>query len=86
MMPDPVPTYFGFRFVMWWLWSNAITGLMILQAAFTALTLDPTLVPHETFHWILLGNSVLCAIVAQVKLTNPTPQEKQQCANPTPRL
>jgi hypothetical protein len=35
----PVPTYFGWRYILWVLWSNVITGLMVLQAAFAALLL-----------------------------------------------
>ena len=71
MSDDPVPAYFGLRFVAWFIWSNAITGLMVLQAGLTAITLDPSLVSHTTFHYLLIGNSVLCAIIAQVKRNNP---------------
>jgi hypothetical protein len=81
-MNDPVPSDFGWRYVLWtiwsgwvylwrWVWSQAITILMIVQATFTAITLDPTLVSHDATHWILLGNAVLCAILAQIKRTHP---------------
>lgn len=65
--PDPVPAYFSCRYVGWFLWSNAITGLMIVQGVFAALTLDPTLIPHDVFHWLLIGNAVLTGVIAQVK-------------------
>jgi hypothetical protein len=73
MDSDPVPSYFGVRYVLWFLWSNAITMLMLVQGAFTALTLDPTLVSHTTFHWLLIGNAVICAALAQIKRNNPPP-------------
>lgn len=67
----PMPSNFGFKYAMWFLWCNAITVLMMVQAAFTALTLDPTLISHNAFHWILIVNAVLCATLAQIKRTNP---------------
>jgi hypothetical protein len=73
MIGSPVPTYFGWRYILWVIWSQAITGLMTLQAIFAALTLDPDLVPHNVFHWILIGNAVLCVAVAQIKRGNPVP-------------
>ena len=69
--PDPVPTYFNLRYVLWFLWSNAITELMIVQVAVTAITLDPTIVSHNMFHYALIANAVLAAVVAQVKKNNP---------------
>jgi hypothetical protein len=74
MMTDsPVPTYFGWRYILWLIWSNLITGLMTLQAIFAALTLNPDLVPHNVFHWILISNAVLCVAVAQIKQRTPVP-------------
>lgn len=70
---DPVPSYFSFRYIGWFIWSHLITGLMIVQGVFAALTLDPTMVSHATFHWLLIGNAVLCAILANV---NRKPPEK----------
>ncbi len=70
--PRGVPSYFGWRFVLFFLWSHAITVLMIVQAAFSTLTLDPTLVPHDVFHWLLIVNAMMCAVLAQVKRPPPT--------------
>jgi len=69
--PDPIPPYFGIRYIGWFIWSNLITGLMIVQVAVTAITLDPTIVSHNTFHYALIANAVLAAVVAQVKKNNP---------------
>ena len=76
----PLPPDFGLRYVLWFIWCNAITGLMIVQAIFASITLDPTLVPHNIFHYILLGNACLCAIIAQVKRNNPPPPPPLQKA------
>jgi len=69
--PDPVPHYFSFRYVVWFLWSNAITGLAILQGVLAGLMLDQELFSHQTFRYIVLGNAILTATVAQVKRNNP---------------
>jgi hypothetical protein len=74
----PIPSNFGVRYVMWFLWCNAITALMITQAAFATLTLDPTLIPHNLTHWMLVGNAVLCAALAQIKRNTPPPTKDQK--------
>lgn len=71
------PAGFGWNWVWWWLWKNAITVLMVIQAAVTALTLDPTLIPHNAFHYLLITNSVLCVILAQIKRDHPPPRSKK---------
>ena len=71
MSDDPVPAYFSIRYIIWLAWSNSITGLMTLQAIFATLTLDPQLLSHSASHYVLIGNAVLCAVVAQVKRNNP---------------
>jgi len=76
----PCPPDFGIRYVFWMLWCNSITILMIIQGIFATITLDPTLVPHNVFHYILLGNAILCAIVAQVKKNNPPPAPPTKAA------
>jgi hypothetical protein len=73
MTDNPVPSYFGFRYVLWWLWSHAITVLMLVQGGVSALTLDPTLVSHTVFHWLLIGNAVLVAALAQIRRDTPPP-------------
>jgi hypothetical protein len=82
---SPVPTYFGWRYILWFIWSHAITGLMILQAAFAAVLLiadspvDPDnphsgpLIAHTTVRLIIIGNAILCAAIAQIKQHNPVP-------------
>jgi len=83
----PVPPNFGLRYiwwVSWWnfcrglrvtlvfIWAHAITILSILSSIFAAITLDPTVVAHDVFHYILIGQMILIAILAQIK-RSPTP-------------
>lgn len=76
--PDPVPAYFGFRYIVWLAWCNAITLLAIAQAALASVMLasddgpDP-LFTHAQFRYIILANAILTAIVAQAKKSNPPP-------------
>jgi hypothetical protein len=72
-----MPANFGWRYVLWFTWSHAITVLMVLQAIFATLTLDPTLVSHDVFHWLLITNAVLCAVLAQVKRDNPLSKRRK---------
>lgn len=78
MDEPPIPANFGVKYVLWFLWCHAITVLMIVQAVLSAITLDPTLVSHEIFHWILIGNAVLCAVLAQINRKNPLAQPPQE--------
>jgi hypothetical protein len=75
--PDPIPPYFtvGFvlRYILWFCWTKAVSILQTVQAVVAAITLDPTLVSHGTFHWFLIGNSVLCVILAQIDRKSPPP-------------
>jgi hypothetical protein len=73
---DGPPAGFGFRYIIWFLfWKNAITVLMITQAAFSAvLALIPNMVNDKAFHWLLITNAVLCAILAQVKRDGSPPK------------
>jgi hypothetical protein len=80
----PIPKDFGFRYIAWYAWANAITILMILQAIFAALLLiadnpaDPEhpltgpLIPHTVSRGIILANAILCAVLAQIKRSPPT--------------
>jgi len=69
-----MPIDFGWRYIAWFAWSHSITGLMILQGIFAGITLDPTLVPHDASHWILIGNAALTIAVSQIKrATQPQP-------------
>lgn len=77
MTDDPMPRDFGWRYVGWFLWSNAITGLAILQTATATILVasdpaDPNpLIPHMVLKAIVLANAVLSGIIAQVKRYNP---------------
>ena len=75
--PDPIPSDFGvrymWRFLWWFLWTNPVSILSTVQAVFTAITLDPTLLNHQAFHVISICNLVAIVIIAQVKKRNPSP-------------
>jgi hypothetical protein len=86
--PNPIPKDFGWRYILWatwcgwvfavkWVWSKALTMLMIVQAVAAAITLDPTLVPHDQFHYLLIVNAVLCALLAQIKRDTPVLKPKE---------
>jgi hypothetical protein len=84
MSDDPVPAYFSWRYIFWLLWANAITVLNTIQAVVATLTLDPTLIPHDTLHYLLIANCILCVVVAQLKKNNPPgpPPMKDQSSLP----
>ena len=67
----PIPSNWGWRYLTWFIWCNAISILGTLQAVFTAITLDPTLVSHTAFHVISICNLVALVIIAQVKKNYP---------------
>jgi hypothetical protein len=72
-MDEPMPRDFGWRWVLWMAWCNAISILATLQAVFAAITLDPTLLPHDVVHWIQIASLILLVIIAQLKKYNPPP-------------
>ena len=74
----PMPQDFGLRYIGWVLWCNVLTILAALQAIFTAITMDPTIVDPHTFHYISIANLVLIVVLAQLKKSNPPP--------PAPRI
>jgi hypothetical protein len=91
----PIPPNFGWRYILWvawwnfyrgsglvitFAWRNAITILSITSAIFAAITLDPTIVDHDTFHYILIAQMVLTAILAQIKRSPypPLPPSKDE--------
>ena len=79
-MKEGPPAGFVVRYIFWFLfWKNAITVLMITQAAFSAaLALIPNMVNDKAFHWLLITNAVLCAILAQVKRDTPPPKRSKK--------
>jgi hypothetical protein len=67
----PMPTNFGFRYIAWAVWANLITILAVLQGVLATLMLDQDIFSHETFRYIVLGNALLTALVAQIKRNSP---------------
>jgi hypothetical protein len=75
--PDPVPRDFGWRYIAWMAWCNAITILAVLQGALASvlLAVDDSaknpLLTHNEFRLVILGNAVLTGLIAQVKRNKP---------------
>jgi hypothetical protein len=73
--PDPVPSYFGLRYIMWFLWCNAITLLSAVQLGVAALLLlatdDHALFTKTQFIWIAGSNAFLTGAIAVIKKNNP---------------
>ena len=70
MTEDPIPRDFGWRYGLWFLWSNMLTILLTAQAIFLQLTLDSTL-SRATIHWLLTGVNCLGLVIAQIKANRP---------------
>lgn len=70
MTEDPIPRDFGWRYGLWFLWSNMLTILLTAQAIFLQLTLDSTL-SRATIHWLLTGVNCLGIVIAQIKANRP---------------
>jgi hypothetical protein len=78
MADEPMPRDFGWRYIGWLAWCNAITILSTLQGVFAAVLLvvdvpdDPhPMLSHTAVRVIFLINAVLTALVAQIKRNNP---------------
>jgi hypothetical protein len=74
------PANFGWRYIFWYawlgtilfgqfLWRNAVTVLSSASAVFAAITVDPnqTIISHEGYHIVLIGQLVLTAVLANIK-------------------
>jgi hypothetical protein len=66
-----IPRDFGWRYVLWLTWSNAITILAVIQGVLSALMVTQGIFDHTTFQYLAIGNAILTAIVAQVKRNKP---------------
>lgn len=71
--PEPMPRDFGLRWILWWGWCNAISILTTFQAVLAAVTLDPSLLPHDLVHYAMIANCVLTIVIAQTKKNSPPP-------------
>jgi hypothetical protein len=68
----PVPANFSFKYVMWFIWCNAVTILTTIQGVLAAITLDPTTIDHNVYHWIVISNAVLVVVLAQITRNKPS--------------
>lgn len=91
--PDPlppIPSNFGLRYVLWWLWCNAIQLASLLQGAFASILLviepmDPNVkppVPRWVVLMVLLGNAILTGMIARTKRNNPPPPPPVKVVTP----
>jgi len=75
--PTPsIPRDFGWRYIGWAIWSNAVTILAILQGVAASVLLvadDPNnpMLSHNGFRYIMLANAILTGLVAQIKRNRP---------------
>ena len=69
----PMPRDFGWRYVWWFLWCNAITLLATAQGCFAALALMSDMFSHTTIRIYMAANAVLSILIAQIKKNNPPP-------------
>ena len=67
----PMPRDFGWRYILWVTWCNALSILGTAQAILAMLALDPTLVSAKSYHYITLANAILVVVVAQWKKNAP---------------
>jgi hypothetical protein len=70
-MPKPMPLDFGWKYVWWVAWSNAITILAIAQGTFATMALASDMFSHNTVRIYMVANAVMSAIIAQVKRNLP---------------
>jgi hypothetical protein len=67
----PIPKDWGWRYVLWAIWSNMITILAIIQGTIAYLMLEQDIFTHQTFRSIVIVNAALTGIVAQFKKNVP---------------
>ena len=70
--PDPVPSYFGLRYIVWLIWTNLVTIIAIVQGTFAVLALSSEdMFSHTTVRWFMVASAVLSAVIAQIKKNVP---------------
>ena len=85
---NDMPRDFGWRYVAWLAWSNAISVLGTIQAVLAVIVLDPDIaLDHVLFHRISLANAIAVVLVAQLKKNNPPgpPPTKSAATAPSVR-
>ena len=73
-MSDPAPQMprdFGWRWIAWIAWCNAISILSTSQAIFAALALDSDSFSPHAIRGYMIANAVLTVIVSQIKKNRP---------------
>jgi hypothetical protein len=75
-----MPRSFGWRYILWLAWSNALTILLSIQAIFLQLTIDSE-IPRVWTHHLLTAADVLGIVAAQIKRNvppGPPPRRKRK--------
>lgn len=77
---NPVPSYFGFRYVLWILWGNAITLLGAAQGGLSTLlaaTMDEKNPPISPLKIVIITaiNGALIAALANINRNKPAPMK-----------
>lgn len=82
-MTDDIPRDFGWRYILWQIWCNALTLVGIAQATFASLALMSDMFSHDTIRWYMVASAVLSIVIAQIKKSNPPPPPplKQEKSN-----
>jgi hypothetical protein len=70
---EPMPRDFGWRYIGWFLWCNALTLLGTAQGTFAVLALANDMFSPRTLKTYLIANAVLSVVVSQIKKNFPPP-------------
>ena len=77
--PNPVPSYFSFRYILWLAWTHAVGVLSAIQAIFGAVLLavdanpEHPVVSQKIVLFLLVGNAALTGILSQINRNSRSP-------------
>jgi hypothetical protein len=69
-----MPRDFGWRWLLWLAWCNALTIICTMQVALLQITMPDPSTPQQArpwIHWVLTAVNILGIIAAQIKRNNP---------------
>jgi hypothetical protein len=67
-----MPKDFGIKWIVWLMYTNAVSIIMTLQLIFLYLSADNS-IPQQYVHWCLGVANILGIVVAQIKNRFPVP-------------
>lgn len=59
------------KWLGWFLWSNAITLIQVVQVSIAGLMIYAEAFPHEVFRKLVIANAILTGIISQIKANRP---------------